>query len=51
MKEKKVKSIAFRIDVGLVDEFREIVKKSGFSQTYLIQKAMRKIIEDLDNEK
>jgi hypothetical protein len=51
MNDKKVKSIAFRIDVDLVNEFRETVKDSGFSQTYLIQQAMRKIIEDLKNGK
>lgn len=51
MSDKKVKSIAFRIDVNLVNEFRETVKDSGFSQTYLIKKAMKKIIEDLKNEK
>ena len=51
MNNKKVKSIAFKIDVDLVNEFRSVVKESGFSQTYLIQQAMKKIIEDLKNGK
>ncbi len=51
MSNKNVKSIAFKVDVDLVNEFRTVVKKSGFSQTFLIQQAMKKIIEELKNGK
>jgi len=51
MSTKEIKSIAFKIDVALVNEFRKTVKQSGFSQTYLIQQAMKKIIEELKDGK
>ena len=49
--QEKLKSIALKIDHKLVNEFREEVKKSGYSQTFLIQKAMKRIIKELKNEK
>ncbi len=49
--QEKLKSIAFKIDPKLVNEFRDEVKKSGYSQTFLIQKAMKRIVEELKNDK
>lgn len=49
--QEKLKSISFKICPKLVSEFRDEVKKSGYSQTFLIQKAMKRIIKELKNEK
>jgi len=49
--EELVKNIAFRIDTELVNEFRSVVKESGYSQTFLIQKAMKNIIKELNDAK
>ena len=48
--QEKLKSIAFKIDPKLVNEFKDEVKKSGYSQTFLIQKAMKRIIKELKKE-
>ena len=47
---KKLKPIAFRIDEDLVKEFREIVKKSGYKQSFLMGVAMKEIIKKLEKE-
>jgi hypothetical protein len=49
--KRDTKMVTYRLDKKLVDEFRAIVKNSGYKQTFLIEKAMKKIIEDLKNEK
>jgi metal-responsive CopG/Arc/MetJ family transcriptional regulator len=46
----RLKPIAFRVDEKLVDEFREVVKKSGYKQSYLISEAMKRIIKRLKEE-
>ena len=46
----RLKPIAFRVDEKLVDEFREVVKKSGYKQSYLISEAMKSIIKRLKEE-
>ena len=46
----ELKPIAFRINEKLVDEFREVVKKSGYKQSYLISESMKKIIKRLKEE-
>ena len=51
MKEKKMKPIAFRIDESLIQEFRDVVKKSGYKQSHLVTEALKRIIEELKNEK
>jgi metal-responsive CopG/Arc/MetJ family transcriptional regulator len=46
----ELKPIAFRVDKNLIDEFRDIVKKSGYKQSYLISEAMKRIIKRLKEE-
>lgn len=48
--KNKTKSIAFRVDEDLVKRFRDVVKKSGYSQTFLITDAMESIIMDLERK-
>jgi len=49
-KMENLKPIAFRIDESLVKKFREVVKKSGYKQSFLISKAMKDIIKKIERE-
>jgi len=50
--QKKItKMVTYRLNSELVDEFRAVVKKSGYKQVYLIEKAMKEIIKELKSEK
>lgn len=49
-KQQTKKPFAFKIDQNLAKKFREVVSKSGYKQNYLIEKCMKKIIEELERE-
>ena len=49
--KKETKMVTYRLDKKLVDEFRKVVKESGYKQTFLIEKAIKEIIKELKNEK
>ena len=44
----KLKTISFRIDNVLVDEFRDKCKKHNIKQVDIIVRAMRKALEEID---
>ena len=48
--KREFKKLTFRLEVDLVDDLRELSKKTGISQTFLVTKALRKILEDAQKE-
>jgi predicted DNA-binding protein len=54
MMAKEFKRVTYRLDLDLVKELQKISKSSGISQTFLVSKALQKVIEEikaLENEK
>jgi len=49
-KQQIKKPMAFKIDPALAKKFREVVSQSGYKQNHLIEKCMKKIIEELERE-
>jgi len=42
--------MTFTIPKGLIKRFRTTVKKSGYTQKFLVSKVMEEIIKELDSE-
>ena len=49
--QKKNKSIAFRIDSDVVDEFRALAKENGINQALTIENVLVDIIKEMKEKK
>ena len=51
--ENEYKKITFRLKIDLVERLKQLSKDTGVSQTFLVSKAIQKMLDELkaENEK